>query len=354
MDFNDYHDRSVIKGPQMLRTGLDVITEASGPDTYRLASTGPTFHCINHMAACRIGNDYGEGRAMTPNSYFYPATFVINGAEFWTSHRPASTNMACSYFSHKKLFINDSGNVMTVDKPIPVSEAQIVATIFGLSGGPVMLGDDIGRICEERLALIKKIFPRTSEIASPVDLFDSPYPDYPHVFHLPVETDWGQWSLVGVLNYDSDCYVKDIQLEMLGLDPGNEYLVWEFWNERYVGTIKGQLRAVVPPQSARLYRVCASANRPQILGTDMHVLQGQVELADVEWDKETLSLSGSATRPDGNAGNVFVHAPEGLCVRDPEGLWVAKDARDEALIIRVAFAFGPQVERWAVAFDPIE
>lgn len=354
MEFNDYHDMSVIKGPQLLRKGLEVITEASGPETYRLSSTGPTIHCINHMAACRIGNDYGEGRALTPQSHFYPATFVINSAEFWTSHKPASTNMACSYFTHNKLFINDSGNVMTVDKPIPMSEAQITATIFGLSGGPVMLGDDIDRISEERLALIKKVFPRTSEIATPVDLFDSPYPGYPRVFHLPVETDWGSWDVVGILNYDAEPYSRVIPLADFGLEPESEYIVWEFWNEQYVGVASGALKAVVPPRSARLYRVCRLVDHPQVLGTDMHVLQGQVELSRVHWDAKTMTLSGSASRPAGEVGSLFVRAPKGLFVRNPKGHWIAKDAVEECLVIRRQFCFGERAEDWAMEFGVLE
>ena len=354
MEFNDYYDMTIIKGPQLLRSGLDVISEASGPDTYRLASTGPTFHCIDHMAACRIGNDYGEGRALSPNSHFYPATFVINGAEFWTSHKPASTNMACSYFTHNKLFIHDSGNVMTVDKPIPVSEAQIAATIFGLSGGPVMLGDDIDRISEERLALIRKVFPRTPEIATPVDLFDSPHPDYPRVFHLGIDTDWGAWDLVGILNYDAEPYSRVIGPEVFGLEPESPYIVWEFWNEQYVGVAGGGLKVEIPPRSARLYRLCRALDRPQVLGTDMHVLQGRAELADINWDPVTMTLSGSATRPAGELGSLFVHAPKGLFVRNPRGHWIAKDASDQCLVIRRPFCFGEMPEHWAIEFGVLE
>ena len=353
MDFNEYHDRSVIKGPAMLRKGLEPITEAAGPGTYKLSSTGATIHCVNHVTAARIGNDYGEGRALSPDAFFYPATFVINSAGFWTSHRYASDNMAASYFTHCKLYVNDSGNVMTVDKPIPLSDAQITATIFGISGGPVMLGDDIDRIAEERLALIKKVFPRTPEIARPVDLFDSPNPDYPKVFHRHVDAEWGEWDIVAVLNYGDDMLKEDIGLQRLALAPDGQYLLWEFWNEQYVGTVTGELDAVVPPRSARLYRLAKRPEHPWVLATDMHVMQGQVELAEVSWDAETMTLSGTATRPAGEIGNIFIYAPAGLCVVNPQGHWIAKDAASECLIIRRQFHFGDEPEPWAIQFAPI-
>jgi len=352
--YDRYHDTSVLKGPALLREGLRILREAAGPETYLLGSSGPTFQTVGYMDACRVGNDYGEGRAINPESYFYPATFVINSAGFWTSHRRASDNMAAAYSTHRKLYVNDSGNVMTVDRPIPVSEAQITATIFGLSGGPVMLGDDIDRICEERLALIRKVFPRTPEIATPVDLFDRPAPDYPRVFHQRVKADWGEWDVVGVLNYETEPLTLPIALEHLGLSPGSEYRLWELWNEQYLGTVSGELRAIVPPRSARLYRIAPAQDTPAVLGTDLHVLQGRVELSGVAWDDAAMTLSGTATRPPGEIGSIYLIAPKGWRVREPKGLWVTKDAATEALIVRMQLQFGDEPLHWSVGFVPLD
>jgi alpha-galactosidase len=351
--YDDYHDRSLIKGPQVLRRGLEVVREAAGPDTYLLSSSGPTLQNVGCVDACRVGSDYGEGRALNPESYFYPATFVINSAEFWTSHRYASDNMAATYFTHRKLYLNDSGNVLTLDKPMPLCEAYLVATIFGLGGGPVMLGDDIDRISEERLALIKKVFPRTPEVAKPVDLFDSPAPDYPKLFHRRVAAAWGEWDIVGVLNYGSEPLVLPVALSRLGLGPAGRCRLWEFWDEQYRGTVTGEFRATVPPHSARLYRLAAARAHPWVLSTDMHVMQGETELREVRWDEETMTLSGRATRPAGETGNLFVHAPPGLRVENPRGHWIAKDAAEGSLIIRCRLDFGEAPAEWSLRFAPI-
>lgn len=352
--YDGYYDRSVSPGPQVLRQGLAVVREAAGPDTYLLSSSGPTFQNTGYINAARVGNDYGEGRALYPNSYFYPATFVINSANFWTSHKYASSNMAGAYFTHRKLYVNDSGNVMTVDKPIPVCEAQIVATIFGLGGGPVMLGDDLTNITEDRLALIRKVFPRTTECAKPLDLFESLAPeDYPKLFWQHVEADWGEWELLGVLNYTDEPLVLPVPLARLGLDPDGKYRLWEFWNEQYLGLITGELRAVVPPRSARLYRVAGATRHPWVLGTDMHVQQGRVELSEVRWDGDTMTLSGQASRPAGETGSVYLAAPRGLCVTNPKGYYVARDAEDQSLVIRKAFTFGGRPEAFSISFAPL-
>lgn len=348
--YDEHHDKSVIRGAELLRTGLKIVRDTAGPDTYLLSSSGPNLQNVGLMDACRMGNDYGEGRAINPESFFYPASFVINGANFWTSHSYASGNMAGYYYTHRKLFINDSGNVMTVDKPVPVCEAQIVATIFGMCGGPVMMGDDIDRISEERLALVKKVFPRTPEIATPIDLFDRPLPDYPRVFHNHVNTTWGEWEVVSVLNYEDEPLTLPIPLERLGLSPEDRCRVFEFWNEQYLGTVSGELQAIVPPRSARVYRLSRHTGYPWVLGTDMHVMQGQVELMEARWDGETMTLSLTATRPAGETGTVFVVAPKGLAVTNPLGYHIAKDAHDESLIVTRQIRFGDQAEEFTISF----
>ena len=352
--YGDYHDQSLIRGPEVYRNAMKVVREAAGPDTYLLSSTGVTFQNIGCVDAVRTGNDYGEGRALNPESYFYPATFVINSPSFWTSHLRAAANLASSYYTHRKLYLNDSGNVMTVDQPIPVCEAQITATIFGINGGPMMIGDDLDRIDDERLALIKKCLPRTPEIAFPVDLFDSVFPDHPKVFHLKVTREWDEWDLVAVLNLGDETLVQGIDLARIGLDPGADHVLWEFWNEQYLGTVAGSFEAVVPVRSARLYRLSVSRPHPWLLSTDMHTRQGQVEIDDCQWDSRTATLRVKAVRPGGERGSIFLRAPKGLCVRDPRELWIGKDAQDESLIVRKPLKFdGRPVEVW-VQFAPID
>ena len=85
----------------------------------------------------------------------------------------------------------------------------------------------------------------------------------------------------------------------------------------------------------------------------MHVLQGNFELADVAWDAETMTLSGTASRPGGESGSLFVAVPEGLHVVNPHGLWIGKDDNDNTLVIRRAFAFGDEPEGWEIQFAPI-
>ena len=344
------HNPDIVPGPEAFQMALKVIRQAAGPETYLLASTGPTLHTAGVVDGIRTGNDFGEGRAIAKESFFYPATYVINSTSFWTGCLPALRNQAAAYYTHRRLYLNDSGNVLTVDKPLPLSDALVHATIHAMSGGPSMMGDDIDRIAYERLALIKKTLPRSPDVAVPVDLFDSPLPDHPKIFHRRVAQEWGSYDVVAVYNFSSETLQLPVALSRLGLDMAADYLVWEFWDERYIGRIRDELNAVVSPGAVKVYRLVRDTGEPVLLATDMHVLMGEMEVTACQWDATTRTLSGRAVRPVGEMGSVFLHAPDNVSVANPGGHWIAKDGRDHSLIIRCALDFSEGSAEWSVSF----
>ncbi len=343
-----FHDVTLIRGPQTFREGLETIREAAGPDTYLLCSTGPTFQAVGLVDAARVGNDYGEGRPLDgPGKGFFPGTFMINSAQYWTSHRRATDAWAAHWFTHRRLFLADSGNVITLDKPIALADAEISATIFGLNGGPVMLGDDIDRMDAGRLEMLKQVFPRLHETARPVDLFSSPAPDYPKLFHLKVKRDWDQWDLVAAFNYGGEPLRQTVDFGRVGLDPAETYLVWDFWQTRSLGAHRDRLEALVPPHSVKLWRISRRHDHPWVVSTDMHVRQGQAEVELCQWDAARRELTIRARRPAGNRGSVYVSVPKDMPVVQPADLWMAKDANDGTVLVRCAFDFrdGNAIER---------
>ena len=347
-----YSDRTVIRGPQAWREGLQIIRESAGPDTYLLASSGPTLPAIGLMDAVRAGNDYGEGRALDgPAKGFYPGTFVIDKPDFWTSHSLALKALAGYFFTDHKLFLADSGNVLTVDQPMPLNEAQVRATFFGINGSPLMLGDDIDRIGEERLSMIRRVLPRLAGCARPVDLFEAAEPDYAKVFDLPVETPWDKWHVLAVFNLGRSTISKKLTLDRLGLDPGRQYAVWDFWNERYEGVATGSVDVDVPPESVKLLRISPERDQPWLLSTDMHVRQGAAEVLDCRWDGAQSTLTVRSSRPSGEHGSIFVRAPAGWAVADPKGLWIARDGRDNSVLLRAAITYGDAPAETRIRFQ---
>ncbi len=330
--YRKHHDGAVGIGPEALGQFLSVIREAAGADTFLLGSTGPTLHCTGHVDAMRTGNDFGEGRPIHPEAFFYPASFVINGVRFWTGPGWAIRNMAANYYTHRKLYLNDSGNVLTVDQPVPLEDARIYAAIHGFSGASSMLGDDLRYIRPERLELIKKTLPRSPEVAVPVDLFTLPDNEVPRMFRHRISRNWGSWQVYVMFNLSE-------KTEDYRIDADGEFLIWEFWNERYCGQKTGTAAMGIPAGTVRIFRVAPVTGRPQIIGTDMHMAMGEMEIADCVWNEAEMSLEIGAVRPAGESGSVFVHVPCGFFIRNNTDCFVAKDANDASLILRIPYEF---------------
>ena len=348
--YDDYFDKRMIKGPQVARNLLEEVRKAAGKDTHLLTAIGQTLQNVGIADAVRIAGDFGEGRPMVKHfSGTYPATMLLRLRGY--SAMPLQ-NMAATYFTHARLYLNDI-NVLTVDKPVARSNAEIAATLFGISGSPMMLGDDIERIHPERLELIKKCLPRISQCAKPADLFKRTYPDdYPRIFVLPLEKKWGKWSICAVFNLDNQACKHDISMDELNL-KNKDYHLYEFWNGQYLGVVQKSFEVDIPAYSCRLYRLEEVKPYPWILSTDMHILQGYVEIESLEWDAKKKVLKGSAARPAGTEGSLYVIAPEGYRLVNFNGHWVARDENTQALIIRRNLVFKTAKSLWELEFAEI-
>jgi len=349
-DYDEYYNKNLVKGPEVYRAGLEVIREESGPETYLLASTSPTLQNVGLVDGVRVGPDYGEGRPVIPVDSPYASFTRGDGAyktyrpRNWERHKYTGCKMAASYFTHRRLYINDSCNLLTVDGDVPLNEAQISATLFGICGGPMMLGDNIPTIKPERLALIKKCLPRYPEIAKPVDLFTSVYPeDYPKTFNLAVKRPWGSWNILAIFNYDEPELNVEVGMESLGLNPEKEYLLYDFWDKRFLGNVKHRITVSVPPHSVKLLSVHELVSHPWVISTDMHITQGAVEMLDLRWSKVEGTLSGVCERPEGEKGTLVIYMPDGYSI---EGSRNIEPRSVEDNIVEAEIEFKERTVHW--------
>ena len=100
---------------------------------------------------------------------------------------------------------------------------------------------------DDRIELLKRISPPTMDVAYPVDLFVR---KPAQIWNMPVERPFGNWSVLAVFNY-IDKYTDNGREPLkfstklnaardLRLDPDKEYIVYEFWSKKLIGTFKGK------------------------------------------------------------------------------------------------------------------
>jgi hypothetical protein len=338
------------------RAMLQVIRDTAGPDTHIQTAVSSTAGYIGLIDAARVGRDFGEGRPLqgVPLSDWRNATYVLHDLHY--ANLPyLLQNVAANYFTHRKLYLNDF-NLLTIDKPVPLEHARIAVTVFGLGGGsPLMLGDDYRRIDPERLRMVKCCLPRTRDSVRPADLFDRVHPDdYCRILTLPVKTEWESYLLVAAFNLDDQLFETDLDFAQLGLDGAASHRVFEFWNEDYVGTFKERVACAIPPNACRLYRIAPARSHPWLLGTDLHVQQGAVEVTALAWDPDRMRLSGTVSRPKGESGNLFILMPRKMRLINHEGVGLLKELIDLNVILRVPVTFAESMVAFELFFEPWE
>ena len=337
---------------QAARSILQVIRDAAGPDTHLQTAVSSTPGYVGLIDAARVGRDFGEGRPLfPPYNNWRNAVYVLHDLHFGNI-KYLVQNAAASFFTHRRAYLNDF-NLLTVDKPVPIEHARVATTVFGLGGSPLMLGDDYRRIDPERLRLVKRCLPRTHAVPIPVDLFDDVHPDgYPRILKLAVDTGWDAYVLVAVFNMDDEAYATDVSFSRLGLEADMAYRVYELWNEEYCGTFKAHFCAVVPPAACRLYRISRARSYPWLLGTDLHVQQGAVEILALSWDEESMTLAGTATRPAGESGNLLFLMPRTMSMVNHRGSFLMKEVLDMNVVIRRPVHFTTEREAFELRFRP--
>ncbi|MGA8183440.1 MAG: alpha-galactosidase [Terriglobia bacterium] len=80
-----------------------------------------------------------------------------------------------------------------------------------------------------------------------------------------------------------------------GLEPGRDYLLFDFWKQKFLGKVRGEYSAKLPPHDCQVISVRPDEGHPQLIGTDRHITMGGVEVANEVWDaaKKQLRIKAS-------------------------------------------------------------
>ena len=245
-------------------------------------------------------------------------------------------NDLLSGFLHGRLFHNHRENVVLRDFPSPFHagvlknpeskdsiltenqlQSQISATTF--AGGAMLLSDPIPELMRSprRLALISKFLPHFEgqPPAQPLDVFCSGV--QPSIFHLPIEREFESWRVVGVFNWTDASADFDIPLKEI--TGGGAWHSFDFWNEEYLPPEISKSKdwksngilAVknVPAHGCKVFALRRKLNHPQLIGTNLHILQGAVELDAVEYQAAKRTLRLTINHFDQNERRLFVWRP---------------------------------------------
>ena len=197
---------------------------------------------------------------------------------------------------------------MSVRMQGSVEEVRVRAALMTLANCSISWSDELCYLPPSRIRLMQQCLPPGNPPMRPLDLFER---DVPSVWHLKVKNRAEAWDVVGLFNFESAPASRAVLFHQLGLDADSECTVFEFWEEKFLGARRGYVELTLPPQSSRILAIRKLTGVPQLVGTDMQLLQGYHEVKQLDWDGQRGVLHGVYERAPGLAGRAFFYLPPG-------------------------------------------
>lgn len=182
-------------------------------------------------------------------------------------------------------------------------------TMSYVTGSRFLIGQSFAQLNPNQVYKLSRVFPfhQTPQSARPIDAFVS---DYPRVYDFEVDSTWHQLTFYN----EDDSQPKTITASLsgtpgyggLGLNEHKKYYVYDFWNNNLVGVFAGSdsLKLTIRKGEARMVSVREQMTIPQVLSTDRHLMQGYIELSNVNYANRVLS--GNAQMVEGETMKIII------------------------------------------------
>lgn len=291
------HDSTITRA-EAYRRAMELIRRLGG-DRFILGCGNPIGPSIGIVNGTRIGPDVAP--------FWYPAEPPREKGRSelsLVSTMNGIRNIMGRFWMHGRLWLNDPDCMLARDSEtaLTLDEVRSLATVIALSGGMVFDSDNLMRLSPQRRALLSMMLPPFGQSAIPLDLFES---SVPSLFRL----DCGTHQLLGVFNW------ADAPAEVRALLPDGPTHAFDVWEDAYLGALSGAATFSIPPHGCKLLALRRAEERPQVVGTSFHLLQGAMEVESESWEPPALRLR---LRPVAKGqGNLYLHVPSAWC---PEGI----------------------------------
>jgi hypothetical protein len=249
------------------------------------------------------------------------------------------------------------------------AQARTLVTYVALTGVAYPLASVMPELPAERVKLLKATMPTMPIL--PVDLFsrgtdmrwdtfkhtqaDFYIHNYPEILDLKVNAASGNYDVAGLTNWRSEKATRELDLvEKLGLDPEARYIIFDFWNQRLVGTAQGHLQVDIEPYDTRVLLIHRLLDRPQLLGTSRHIT-GAYSVANLKWNAAAAKLTGEAETVAGEPYGLWIHIPRGMTATrfraaTKGGAELPVDHQVAGELLTISFSGAAQPVEWQVEF----
>lgn len=288
---------------QALHAALVRLRKTAGDDTFLLGCGCPLGPAVGLIDAMRISADTAPR--------WKPA---FNGIELFFEREPdfpaaslAAHNSLTRAALHRRWWINDPDCLLVrPNSKLTLAEVQTAASVIALTGGSLLVSDDLPALPVERRRIVEALLPLIGRRPRIVDWIDTATPAR---IRMDLDGPAGSWSLLAAFNWSDRPADLTMKLEDYDLEPiGVGGFLREFWSGRIVPVSDtpgeaGHVFRSVPAHGVILAAYRRDVSPPVYLGSDLHISQG-LEVSGWEWDADSGRLEACLERPGRVGGAV--------------------------------------------------
>ncbi|MBN1343943.1 MAG: alpha-galactosidase [Phycisphaerae bacterium] len=286
------HDPKATRGWTALRRAMEALRRGAGQDAWIRYTQTPPLLTAGLASGTNCGGDTLDA-GLGGNIEVLRANARSLAAGYWLNDR----------WYHREVCD------MSVRMQADIEETRMRLAMMSLAGCSASFSDEFQHLPPSRIRMMQQVLPPGGPIMRPIDLLDRTIPS---VWWIHCKTESDEWDVIGLFNFEKGAQERTVTWKSLGLPEDAEAAVFEFWQEKLLGVHKGAFALMLPPQSSRILSIRRLAGRPQIVGTDMHVLQGYREIKRMAWDEKAKVLSGTCERMPGLNCRLYIYVPDGF------------------------------------------
>ena len=309
-------------------------------------------HSYGIVDICRISEDADQG--------YEDGESGMVGKEFTGLLTESLMGSAIRFFYNGRVFWNDGDGFHIYKYKAPdgqlfnYNQAKVDACFHAIAGNTLFISEAFDvKYPDDRIELMKRISPPTMDVAYPVDLF---LRKPARIWNMPVERSFGKWSILGVFNYSRKipgAFKTQLTAKDLRLDPNKEYIVYEFWSKKLIGTFKETfVPRPVDSVGCDIYSIVEKLDWPVLISTSRHLRQMAFDIKDLSYDNSQRILKGVSRAIASDPYQLRIYVPDGFSAKRVElsdGLKAAMKTDGNLLTIDYTASSGSDVE-WKIFF----
>jgi len=287
---------------QVLRMGMQALRQAAGEETFLLGCGAPLGSMLGLVQAMRIGADVSGDW----HPHIFGIGLGLRNEPSVPSARVSVRNTLTRTALHRRWWLNDPDCLLVrATTHLTLPEVQSLATAITLSGGALLLSDNLPALSTKRRRIAESLLPVIGQRPWVLDWLDD---ETPTRLRLDLQSAAGTWHLLALFQWKDQPQPMQFDPQQFQL-PSDNYWVSSFWDERILSVKAGQTLPLGPIAAHGCALLAVRPQQPgkaQYLGSNLHVSQG-LEVSD--WQENELVLTLKLSLPRQSEGSITLSLP---------------------------------------------